>query len=49
MKGPAPSQGMKPGRGGVGTLVRSQTAGRPDRVHHGLVASAPHPGRSLHR
>ena len=33
MKGPAPSQGMKRGRSGVGTLcsaVGPQTAGRPD-------------------
>ena len=47
-----PSQSMRTGRSGVGTLcsaVGPQKAGRPDRVHHGLVASAPHSGRSLHR
>ena len=52
MNGPAPSQGMKKGMSGVGTLcsaVGPQTVGRPDRVHHGLVPSAPHPGHSLHR
>ena len=52
MKGPAPSQGMKRGRSSVGTLcsaVGPQKAERPDRVHHGLVPSAPHPGHSLHR
>ena len=51
-KGPSPSQGMKKGRSGVGTLcsaVGPQKAGRPDCVHHGLVPSAPHPGHSLHR
>ena len=44
MNGPSPSQGMKRGRSCVGTLwsaVGPQTAGRPDRVHHGLVPSAP--------
>ena len=52
MKGPSPSQGMKRGRNGVGTLcsaVRLQKAGRTDCVHHALAPSAPHPGRSLHR
>ena len=51
MRGPAPSQGMKRGRSGVGTLCSAlgpQTAGR-HHVHHGLVPSAPHPGCSLHR
>ena len=52
MKGPAPSQGMKRGKSGVGALcsaVGPQTAGLPDHVHHGLVPSAPHPGGYLHR
>ena len=52
MKGPAPSKAKKRGRSGVGTLCSAagpQTAGHPDRVHHGLVPSAPHPERSLHR
>ena len=52
MKCPSPSPGMKRGRSGVETLcsaVGPQKAGRPDRVHHGLVPSAPHPGLSLHR
>ena len=51
MKGPAPSQAMKRGRSGVGTLcsaVGPQTAGH-QHVHHGLVPSAPHPGGYLHR